>query len=77
MRVEGESAGDLLTVEILDPTLCGRFVATVLRGVTVGTSPKWLADRLIMAGMRPVNAMVDVSNYVMLGVGSNPTTPST
>ncbi len=64
-----ESADELLTVEILDQTLCGRFVATVLRGITVGTSPQWLADRLILAGMRPLNSIVDISNYVMLELG--------
>ena len=64
-----DSVDELLTVEILDPTLCGRFVATVLRGITVGTSPQWLADRLILAGMRPLNSIVDISNYVMLELG--------
>ena len=64
-----ESADELLTVEILDPTLCGRFAATVLRGVTVGTSPQWLAERLLLAGMRPLNSIVDISNYVMLELG--------
>ncbi len=64
-----DSVDELLTVEILDPTLCGRFVATVLRGITVGTSPQWLADRLMLAGMRPLNSIVDISNYVMLELG--------
>ena len=67
--VDKDSVDELLTVEILDPTLCGRFVATVLRGITVGTSPQWLADRLILAGMRPLNSIVDISNYVMLELG--------
>ena len=66
---EGENIDELLTVEILDPTLCGRFVATVLRGITVQTSPQWLADRLMLAGMRPLNSIVDISNYVMLELG--------
>ncbi len=65
----GDSVDELLTVEILDPTLCGRFVATVLRGITVQTSPQWLADRLMLAGMRPLNSIVDISNYVMLELG--------
>ena len=64
-----DSVNELLTVEILDPTLCGRFVATVLRGITVQTSPQWLADRLMLAGMRPLNSIVDISNYVMLELG--------
>ena len=66
---EGENVDELLTVEILDPTLCGRFVATVLRGISVQTSPQWLADRLMLAGMRPLNSIVDISNYVMLELG--------
>jgi phenylalanyl-tRNA synthetase beta chain len=64
-----ENADDLLTVEILDPTLCGRFVATVLRNVTVGTSPAWMQNRLTALGMRPINSIVDISNYVMLELG--------
>lgn len=64
-----ESVSDLLTVEILDPTLCGRFVATVLRDVTIGTSPTWMANRLTTLGMRPINSIVDISNYVMLELG--------
>jgi phenylalanyl-tRNA synthetase beta chain len=64
-----ESVDDLLTVEVLDPSLCGRFVATVLRNVTVGTSPVWMQNRLIQLGMRPINSIVDISNYVMLELG--------
>ncbi|MBK9178336.1 MAG: phenylalanine--tRNA ligase subunit beta [Acidimicrobiales bacterium] len=59
----------LASVEIVDPDLCGRFVARVLEGVSVGPSPRWLADRLTLAGMRPINNVVDVSNYVMLELG--------
>jgi phenylalanyl-tRNA synthetase beta chain len=64
-----ESAADLLDVEIVDPSLCGRFVATVLRNVTVGTSPAWMQNRLTQLGMRPINSIVDISNYVMLELG--------
>ncbi len=58
-----------VSVEILDPDLCGRFVARVLRGVTVGPSDPKLAARLTLLGMRPINNVVDVSNYVMLELG--------
>jgi phenylalanyl-tRNA synthetase beta chain len=54
-------------VESLD--LCPRFTATLLRDVTVGPSPAWLANRLTLAGMRPINNLVDISNYVMLELG--------
>ena len=57
------------SVEIVDPDLCGRFVARVLRGITIGSSPPWLANRLLALGMRPINSIVDASNYVMLELG--------
>jgi phenylalanyl-tRNA synthetase beta chain len=49
--------------------LCPRFTGTILEGAPQGPSPAWLARRLTLAGMRPINAVVDVSNYVMLDVG--------
>ena len=59
----------LASVTIVDPDLCGRFVARVLRGITIGASPPWLANRLLALGMRPINSVVDASNYVMLELG--------
>ncbi len=56
-----------ITVEAGD--LCPRFTGTVLEGVPDGPSPAWMARRLALAGMRPINAVVDVSNYVMLDLG--------
>ena len=70
----GPPVGDLATVAVDDGELCGRFTARVLTGVRVGTSPEWLARRLTAAGMRPINNVVDASNYVMLGLGQ-PTHP--
>lgn len=67
-RTAGDAAG-LCSVEIVDADLCGRFLARVLRGVTVGTSPPWLSRRLLALGMRPINSIVDISNYVMLELG--------
>ena len=63
---EGEPIGTLAEVEIADPDLCLRYTASLVTGVTVGTSPRWLQDRLIKAGMRPINNVVDITNYVML-----------
>ncbi|MDQ6909761.1 MAG: phenylalanine--tRNA ligase subunit beta [Actinomycetota bacterium] len=54
-------------VESLD--LCPRFTATLLGGITIGASPAWMASRLRLAGMRPINNLVDISNYVMLELG--------
>lgn len=66
---DGPGAADLVRVEIVAPDLCGRFAATVLRDVVVGPSPTWLASRLQAVGMRPINNVVDVSNYVMIETG--------
>lgn len=57
------------TVTVESGDLCPRFSATVLEGVPDGPSPDWMARRLTLAGMRPINAVVDVSNYVMLDLG--------
>ena len=63
----GEPAKVGVVVEADD--LCPRFTATRLEGVNVGPSPSWMATRLTLAGMRPINNVVDVSNYVMLERG--------
>ena len=64
-----EDATELATVEIADPALCPRYVARVIRGVTVGPSPKWMQRRLLNCGVRPINAVVDATNYVLLELG--------
>ena len=65
----GEDAASQAMVEILDPDLCGRFAARVLKNVKVGESPLWIQNRLTALGMRPINSVVDISNYVMLEYG--------
>jgi len=57
----------IVTVE--DTTLCPRYTALVMEGVTVGPSPEWMQRRLRAVGLRPVNNIVDVSNYVMIEYG--------
>jgi len=65
----GTTVTDEARIEIIDPSLCGRFLARTLHNVTVGTSPLWMQQRLIALGMRPINSVVDISNYVMLELG--------
>lgn len=65
----GEPAASLAAVEILDPALCPRYAARVIRGVKVGPSPKWLVDRLESIGQRSVNNIADITNYVMFEMG--------
>ena len=63
---EGDPVESRVSVEIADPDLCPRYTATLISGIVVGPSPQWLQDRLARAGMRPINNVVDVTNYVML-----------
>ena len=59
-------ASDYASVTVEVPELCPRFTARVFTGVTIGPSPLWLKARLIAAGQRPINNVVDITNYVML-----------
>lgn len=63
------SAGEVTAVEILNPELCPRYTARVIRGVQIGPSPQWLVDRLEMMGQRSVNNVADITNLVMLEFG--------
>lgn len=60
---------DLLDVETPDPDLCPRYTARMVRNVKIAPSPKWMRDRLRASGVRPINNIVDITNYVMLEYG--------
>ncbi len=58
-----------LTIEIADRDLCARYTGVLVRNVHVGPSPAWMQERLQAAGLRPINNVVDVTNFVMLEWG--------
>jgi phenylalanyl-tRNA synthetase beta chain len=58
-----------IAVEIQAPDLCPRYCASLITGIKIKASPKWMQDRLTACGMRPINNIVDISNYVMLEYG--------
>ena len=62
----GDPIEDQASVDVADPDLCARYTASLVRGITIGPSPQWLQERLTRAGMRPINNVVDITNYVML-----------
>lgn len=68
-KVEIDSNLPKYDVEIEDTTKCQRYVAVVIDNVYEKKSPMWMQSSLIKAGMRPINAIVDITNYVMLAVG--------
>jgi len=63
------SISDLVAVRIEDANLCPRYVARVIKGVKTGPSPDWLRQTLEKVGVRSINNVVDVTNYVMLEIG--------
>ncbi len=71
IRVEesARAASDLLSVTVEDYDLCPRYMARVIETIAVGPSPLWIQARLRAAGMRPINNVVDITNFVMLETG--------
>ncbi|NLC07612.1 MAG: phenylalanine--tRNA ligase subunit beta [Syntrophomonadaceae bacterium] len=64
-----ERIEDLAGVEIEAPALCDRYLARVIRNIRIAPSPLWMQERLQAAGIRPINNIVDITNYVMLETG--------
>ncbi|MGD0784236.1 MAG: phenylalanine--tRNA ligase subunit beta [Sedimentisphaerales bacterium] len=62
----------LISVEIAEPSLCGRYTARIIEGVKIGTSPAWMVKRLEAVGLRSVNNVVDATNYAMMETGQPP-----
>lgn len=65
----GPLATGQASVQIADPRLSGRYAAGLISGIKLGASPAWMQDRLRKAGMRPINNVVDITNFVMLEWG--------
>ncbi len=68
-EVSGEKAQDYIKINILNKELCPRYTARVVKNVKIGPSPLWLRAKLRAAGVRPINNIVDITNYVMLEYG--------
>jgi phenylalanyl-tRNA synthetase beta chain len=69
LNTESEPIGGLLSVQIDEPELCPRYTARIVRKVKVGPSPDWLKSILEKVGIRSINNVVDITNYVMLESG--------
>ncbi len=65
----GPDTSSAIKIDIEDPDLCGRYVGVLIRNVKIKPSPGWMQQRLTDAGMRPINNIVDITNYVMLELG--------
>ena len=65
----GGNIADHLSVEVRDPALCPRYTARMIRNIRIAPSPLWMRQRLRASGIRPINNIVDITNYVMLEYG--------
>ena len=65
VKENNEKASDYIDVEIKDADLCKRFTARVVKNIKIAPSPQWMQRRLAACGIRPINNIVDITNYVM------------
>ena len=63
---KSENINDLADIKIEDDNLCPRYAGRIIKDVTIKPSPKWMQDRLKAAGIRPINNIVDITNYILL-----------
>ena len=66
---EGGDINDYLKVSVEAPDLCTRYMARIVKDINVKPSPRWMRERLRASGVRPINNIVDITNYVMLEYG--------
>lgn len=69
VKGNGEDVNDFISVEIKDADLCSRFCARVCKNIKIAPSPEWMQRRLAACGIRPINNLVDITNYVMMEYG--------
>nr|BBH90453.1 phenylalanine--tRNA ligase beta subunit [Thermosporothrix sp. COM3] len=69
VQEQGTPTPDMVKVTVENDELCKRYIARVISDVKLGPSPSWMGRRLLAAGMRPINNVVDITNYVMLELG--------
>ena len=67
-----EDIRGITSVSILDPDLCPRYTARIIKNIRIGPSPFWMRRRLEAVGLRPINNVVDVTNFVMMETGTAP-----
>lgn len=69
LKENGENINDYASIEVEDSLLCPRYVARVVKNVKIGPSPEWMQKRLKACGIRSINNVVDITNYIMLEYG--------
>lgn len=69
LKIEDKKELEGLTVDITAPDLCYRYIARIVKNVKIGSSPEWMKRRLKACGVRSINNIVDITNYVMLEMG--------
>lgn len=69
VKANDEDVNDYISVEVKDTDLCSRYTARVCKNIKIAPSPQWMQRRLAACGIRPINNLVDITNYVMLEYG--------